>query len=313
MTRAQRITNLAAVVVPFLAVPRSRSFCCGTARSAGRTSRCCGALHPRPASASPWASTACSRTAPSRPASRSSTGSPILGSMAVQGPVIHWVADHRKHHAHTDEEGDPHSPHVGAGHGPARADARAHRLAHDEQGRAARRKYAPDLMRGPGHALHQPQLRVLGSCSAWRSRSRRLRSYGFTLRGALIALVWAGLVRIFLLHHVTWSINSVCHFYGSRRFAPRTTRRTSPGSRCPRSASPGTTTTTRSRARRTRASRRWELDLSALVISRWSASGLIWNVVRDHARAPGAEAGTDCGCGLRAPDRGCLRPGAAIR
>ena len=55
----------------------------------------------------------------------------VLGSMAVQGPVIDWVADHRKHHAHTDEEGDPHSPHVGrrlmgALHGPL---ARARRLA----------------------------------------------------------------------------------------------------------------------------------------------------------------------------------------
>src|SRR5918912_1886362 len=41
----------------------------------------------------------------------------ILGSLSVQGPVIDWVADHRKHHAHTDVEGDPHSPHVGHGHG----------------------------------------------------------------------------------------------------------------------------------------------------------------------------------------------------
>src|SRR3954471_2427250 len=72
------------------------------------------------------------------------------GSMAVQGPVIHWVADHRKHHAHTDEEGAPHSPHVDHGGG-WRGALRGLYHAHvgwlwREQGRAARRKYAPDLV-----------------------------------------------------------------------------------------------------------------------------------------------------------------------
>src|SRR5262249_55648526 len=73
-----------------------------------------------------------------------------LGSMAVQGPVIAWVADHRKHHPHADEEGDPHSPHVGAGSG-------LQGLVHAhvgwlimEQGRARKRKYAADLLEDPG-------------------------------------------------------------------------------------------------------------------------------------------------------------------
>ena len=77
----------------------------------------------------------------------------ILGSMAVQGPVISWVADHRKHHAHTDQEGDPHSPH---GHGSGVKGAlKGLWYAHmgwlfDRQGQAAYRKYARDLVEDPG-------------------------------------------------------------------------------------------------------------------------------------------------------------------
>ena len=74
----------------------------------------------------------------------------IAGSMAVQGPVIDWTADHRKHHAHTDEEGDPHSPHVGHGSG-LRGLWHAHvGWLFETNGQADRRKYAPDLMDDPG-------------------------------------------------------------------------------------------------------------------------------------------------------------------
>src|ERR671928_638423 len=74
----------------------------------------------------------------------------VLGSMALQGSVMDWVADHRKHHAHTDEEGDPHSPHVGHGEGVAGV-LRGLYHSHigwlwNEHGQAARRQYAPDLM-----------------------------------------------------------------------------------------------------------------------------------------------------------------------
>ena len=91
----------------------------------------------------------------------------VLGSMAVQGPVIAWVADHRKHHAHTDEEGDPHSPHVGHGGGAARCLrrplARARRLADDRPGPRRLEAVRPRPLRGPGHALHQPPLRPRSS------------------------------------------------------------------------------------------------------------------------------------------------------
>ena len=93
-----------------------------------------------------------------------------LGSMAVQGPVINWVADHRKHHAHTDEEGDPHCPHGhgdGVGGVAARPLARAHRLAVQRaRARRAARRYAPDLMEDPGMRRHPQAFRVWSCCRA---------------------------------------------------------------------------------------------------------------------------------------------------
>jgi stearoyl-CoA desaturase (Delta-9 desaturase) len=144
-----------------------------------------------------------------------------LGSMAVQGPVIGWVSDHRKHHAHTDEEGDPHSPHVGHGgglRGALRGLWHAHLgwLFQHPTGHEAKR-YAPDLLEDPGMrwlSRNFPWLALLGLLVPFAL------GYGLTgeLAGALTALFWGGLVRVFLVHHVTWSINSICHFFGRRRF-----------------------------------------------------------------------------------------------
>jgi stearoyl-CoA desaturase (delta-9 desaturase) len=141
----------------------------------------------------------------------------ILGSMAVEGPLADWVADHRKHHAHTDAEGDPHSPHVGEGSG-------LHGLWHAHvgwlwrtQGQARTRRYAPDIIEDQGLALISRQFGVLVLLSLLIPFLAGLLIHR-TLAGALLTLLWAGFVRIFLLHHVTWSINSVCHFFGRRRF-----------------------------------------------------------------------------------------------
>src|SRR3954447_24167179 len=144
----------------------------------------------------------------------------IMGQTAVQGPVIDWVADHRKHHAFTDEEGNPHSPHGHAGG----LKGALHGLYHAHmgwlfvtQGRADRRRYARDLMDDPVMkriSKSFPLNALLGLAVAF---GLGLVLTG-TLRGGLTALLWGGLVRIFLLHHVTWSINSVCHFFGRRRF-----------------------------------------------------------------------------------------------
>ena len=145
-----------------------------------------------------------------------------LGSMSLQGSVMDWVADHRKHHAHTDEEGDPHSPHVGHGAGFAGA-IRGLTFAHfgwlmSTQGTAEKRKYAKDLLEDPGMrwiSRHFLPIIVAGLAAPAILGSAL---HGWTLAGLATGFLWGGLVRVFLLHHVTWSINSVCHFMGTRRF-----------------------------------------------------------------------------------------------
>ena len=140
----------------------------------------------------------------------------VLGQMGVQGDVVTWVADHRKHHQYSDRDGDPHSPHAGFGSGIPGAlrgsVARPRRLAVRRP-----RRYAKDLVEDKGlrliarlflpiviASLLIPALVSWALIGGW---------YGF-----VGGLVWGGAVRIFLLHHVTWSINSICHFLGRRRF-----------------------------------------------------------------------------------------------
>jgi stearoyl-CoA desaturase (Delta-9 desaturase) len=144
----------------------------------------------------------------------------VLGSMAVEGSVITWVADHRKHHAFTDIEGDPHSPHLsGPGFGGA---VKGLWHAHvgwlfETVGTAERERFAPDLVKDRA-------LRVVDKLFfLWVALGFVIPfALGWIVGGglgtALTALLWGGLVRVFLLHHVTWSINSVCHFFGRRRF-----------------------------------------------------------------------------------------------
>ena len=146
----------------------------------------------------------------------------ILGSMAAQGPLAHWVADHRKHHAHTDEEGDPHSPHVhehGTGvRGVFLGLVHAHfGWLMTDWGQARHEQYARDIIEDRGlYAIHKWFVAILFAGLLIPA------GIGFaikgTLAGAATALLWGGLVRVFLVHHVTWSINSVCHFFGRRRF-----------------------------------------------------------------------------------------------
>jgi len=141
----------------------------------------------------------------------------IFGSMAVQGPVIAWVADHRKHHAHTDEEGDPHSPHVGHGSGLSGLWHAHVGWLWRENGISDAKKYAPDLLEDTG-------MRFISRNFLWWVGLGLAIPFALglaisgTLAGGLLALLWGGLVRIFFVHHITWSINSVCHFFGRRRF-----------------------------------------------------------------------------------------------
>ena len=206
-----------------------------------------------------------------------------FGSMAVQGPVIAWVADHRKHHAHTDVEGDPHSPHVGHGEGVIGV---LHGLWHahmgwllSEHGRADWKKYAPDLYEDRGMRLLNRRFVSLVMLGLAIPAAAGFLITG-TLLGAATGLLWGGLVRIFFVHHVTWSVNSVCHFLGSRRFEVEDQSTNvfwlalpSLGESWhhnhhafPRSAVHGL--------------RRWELDPSAVLIGAMERVGLAWNVIR---------------------------------
>src|ERR1700758_3360245 len=144
----------------------------------------------------------------------------VLGSMAVQGSVITWVADHRKHHTFTDQAGDPHSPHLsGPGFwGGVKGLWHAHvGWLFETVGTAERERFAADLLRDRVVRVVDKLFFlwvVLGFVIPF--------GLGWIVGGglgtALTALIWGGFVRMFLLHHVTWSINSVCHFVGRRRF-----------------------------------------------------------------------------------------------
>ena len=207
----------------------------------------------------------------------------VLGSMAVQGPVISWVADHRKHHAHTDEEGDPHSPHVGHGGG-VRGVLSGLWHAHSgwlmsTQGRADWKRYAPDLHEDPGMRSIGRRFVPLVILSLMLPALAGYLVSG-TIAGAATGLLWGGLVRIFFVHHITWSVNSVCHYFGTRRFNTddRSTNvfwlaLPSLGESWhhnhhafPRSAVHGL--------------RKREVDPSALIIGTMEKLGLAWNVVR---------------------------------
>jgi stearoyl-CoA desaturase (Delta-9 desaturase) len=207
----------------------------------------------------------------------------LLGSLAVQGPVISWVADHRKHHAHTDEEGDPHSPHVGHTGG-VRGVIAGLWHAHSgwlmsTQGRADWKRYAPDLQEDRGMRVISRQFVPLVLTSLILPALAGYAVSG-TLAGAATGFLWGGMVRIFFVHHVTWSVNSVCHYFGTRRFDTddRSTNvfwlaLPSLGESWhhnhhafPRSAVHGL--------------KRWEIDPSALIISVLEKLGLAWNVVR---------------------------------
>ena len=145
----------------------------------------------------------------------------VMGTLAVEGSVIKWVADHRKHHSFTDQEGDPHSPHEG---GPGALGAlRGLWHAHvgwlfNSVGQADQRRYAADLVKDRGIRLINAAEKPLILASLALPFLVGLLVKG-TLTGALLTLVWGGLVRVFLLHHATFSINSICHYFGRRRFA----------------------------------------------------------------------------------------------
>jgi stearoyl-CoA desaturase (delta-9 desaturase) len=145
----------------------------------------------------------------------------ICASMACQGSVVRWATDHRRHHRFADRDGDPHSPHTTHGDGPLGVLGglwHAHMgWFFTTYGVADPERYAPDLWSDARLRRIDRTLWVWVTLGLVIPFVVGLVATG-TLSGGVIACVWGGLVRIFLLHHVTYSVNSICHYFGRRRF-----------------------------------------------------------------------------------------------
>jgi len=146
----------------------------------------------------------------------------VAGSMAIQGPIVRWVADHRKHHKFSDRDGDPHSPWKYGTNLRAlwKGFWHAHMMWLFDTEQTVQRKYAPDLLKDRDLVrisknfwafvlLSMALPAILGGLITW------------SWQGALTAFFWGSLIRVGLLHHVTWSINSICHTIGDRPFVSR--------------------------------------------------------------------------------------------
>jgi stearoyl-CoA desaturase (delta-9 desaturase) len=153
----------------------------------------------------------------------------VLGSMAVEGPLLKWVAMHRRHHQHSDGAGDPHSPHH---HGEGLRGLIAGAW-HAHVGWLFDRD-PEDLSRYVGDLQSDTLLRrVSGTWTVWSAVGLVLPALlggliTWTWTGALLGFIWGGLVRVFLVHHLTWSINSVCHLWGTRPFRSHDESRNNP-------------------------------------------------------------------------------------
>lgn len=141
----------------------------------------------------------------------------VLGSMAVEGSLTSWVATHRRHHMYSDHPGDPHSPHRYGNHGVAllRGLAFSHVGWLFVSDASSASRYAPDMLRDRDIRRIDRLFPLLAAASLAVPFGIGYLLSG-TLGGALSALLWAGLVRMALLHHVTWSVNSLCHTFGRR-------------------------------------------------------------------------------------------------
>jgi stearoyl-CoA desaturase (delta-9 desaturase) len=142
--------------------------------------------------------------------------------MAIEGPPTRWVADHRRHHAYSDADGDPHSPwrYGSSVRGLTRGLWHAHVGWLFDVEQTDQKRFTPDLLADRDIATVSrlfPLIvtgsmvlpAVLGGLITW------------SWAGALTAFFWGSLVRVALLHHVTWSVNSICHTWGDRPFVTK--------------------------------------------------------------------------------------------
>ena len=210
-----------------------------------------------------------------------------LGSAAAEGPVIDWVATHRKHHRYSDIDGDPHSPHGhGSGfRGALRGLAHAHiGWVFSEMEVADERRYAKDL-------LSDPLLRFVDRTFVVWVIAGLAAAFGLgvaltgSVVGGLTALLWGGAARIFLMHHATFSINSLCHFFGRQDYDTGDESRNLAWLAIPTWGEAWHNNHHAFPTSYRHGLRRWQIDPSAGVIRLLEMVGLAWDVVRvDHAR-----------------------------
>jgi stearoyl-CoA desaturase (delta-9 desaturase) len=207
----------------------------------------------------------------------------VLGSAAIEGPVVSWAADHRKHHAFSDRLGDPHSPHVDHGNG-LRGVLQG--LAHAHMGwlfihtqRGSHHRYAPDLMADPVLAFVDKTF-IAWAVGGLGAAFALGATIGGSVRAGLTGLLWGGAVRMLVVHHVTYSINSLCHFFGRSPYATGDQSRNLAWLALPTF---GEAWHNNHHAFPTSASHGFgwrEPDVSALVIRLMTLLGLAWDVVR---------------------------------
>jgi stearoyl-CoA desaturase (delta-9 desaturase) len=231
----------------------------------------------------------------------------VLGSAAIEGPVIEWVANHRKHHQFSDQPGDPHSPHVDHGRGLRGA---LGGLFHAHVGwilkgeaLASEERYAKDL-------LADPVVRFVDrTFIVWVLAGLAFPfALGFAITGSIVGgltgLLWGGAVRLFLVHHATFSINSLCHFFGRQSFATGDESRNLLWLSLP---TLGEAWHNNHHAFPTSARhglRWWQLDPSAWLIAAMERTGLAWDVVRvsqERELAKSSAAHPPAGYGLDPP------------
>ena len=210
-----------------------------------------------------------------------------IGSAAAEGPVIDWVATHRKHHQFSDDDGDPHSPHGHGGgfSGALRGLAHAHiGWVFSDMEVADERRYAKDL-------LCDPLIRFVDRTFLLWVVAGLAISFGLgvalsgTVGGGLEALLWGGAARIFLMHHATFSINSLCHYFGRQDYDTADQSRNLAWLAIPTWGEAWHNNHHAFPTCYRHGLRRWQIDPSAGIIRLMEMVGLAWDVVRvDPAR-----------------------------
>jgi stearoyl-CoA desaturase (delta-9 desaturase) len=207
----------------------------------------------------------------------------ILGSAAAEGPVVDWVATHRKHHRYSDIEGDPHSPHVGHGSGWRGALAgffHAHiGWVFSDMEVADEEIYAKDLLADPWIKFVDRTFVLWVVAGLGFSFGLGVALTG-SVTGGLLGLLWGGAARIFFLHHSTFSINSVCHFFGRKDFDTHDESRNVPWLAIPTWGEAWHNNHHAFPTSYRHGLSRWQIDPSAAMIRVLELTGLAWDVVR---------------------------------